>query len=218
MARKKCEGLTFEQEELFALLCEHLDRSKKQPTVRQLAAELNIGSSAVNARLQALIEKGFVKSSKTGTRDRVLSILKELPEEELISVPILGSIACGTPIWVEENFDGEVLMSRDRLGNGDFFALRTQGDSMVDVGINEGDLVVIKQQPMANSGDIVAAYINGEVTLKRFLFRNNYVTLMPENKEYTPIVVSADADFRILGVFKLVSKVKKSPLFSHNML
>ena len=154
-----------------------------------------------------MIEKGFVKSTKTGTRDRVLSILKKLPSEELVSVPILGKIACGAPIWVEENFDGEVLLPKDRLGRGDFFALRTEGDSMINAGIGDGDLVVIRQQPMADNGEIVAAYINGEVTLKRFSFKNNIVTLNPENESYTPIVVAPDADFRILGVFKMVSKV-----------
>ena len=216
MARKKYEGLTLEQEELFLLLRDHLDHSSKQPTVRQMGAELNIGSSAVNARLQALIEKGFVKSTKTGTRDRVLTILKEAPEEELVTVPILGKIACGMPIWVEQNFDGEVLLAKERLGNGVFFAVRTQGDSMINAGINEGDIVVIRQQPMADPGEIIAAYINGEVTLKRFTFRNNVVTLMPENAAYEPIVVPPDADFRILGTFKLVSKVRKSSLFTHN--
>lgn len=216
MARRRYEGLTSEQEELFVLLRDHLERSTKQPTVRLLASELGIVSSAVNARLQALIEKGFVKSAKTGTRDRVLSILKKLPSEELVSVPILGKIACGAPIWVEENFDGEVLLPKDRLGSGDFFALRTEGDSMINAGIDEGDLVVIRQQPMAENGEIVAAYINGEVTLKRLSFKNNMVTLNPENESYAPIVVAPDADFRILGVFKMVSKVRKSTIFTHN--
>jgi len=216
MARKKTEKLTPVQEELFRWLKERLLNSSKQPTLREMSAELHVVVSAIVNRLNALIEKGYVQSSGTGTRDRVLTILKDEPEDELVSIPILGNIACGIPIWSEENFNGEILMQRSKLGPGAFFALKASGDSMIDAGIENGDLVVIHQQPMAYNGEIVAAYIDGEVTLKRLMLKNGAVTLLPENKAYKPIVVRSSADFRVMGTFKLVSKVQKSSLFTQN--
>lgn len=217
MTKKKKEKITTDQQELFLLICNYLECRHVQPTLRILGEDLGIVVSAVNARLQALIEKGYIRSEGTGTRDRILSIgPKGIAVRELIRVPILGTIACGVPIWAEQNFDGDIVFERGKLGDGNFFALKARGESMINADIQDKDLVIIRQQPMANSGEIIAAYLDGEVTLKRFDYKDDVITLLAENPNFAPIAVASDANFRILGVFQFVSRVVQSFAFQNN--
>ena len=124
---------------------------------------------------------------------------------KLVKVPVLGNIAAGIPIFADENMDGEVLIDESNIGKGRFFALRVCGDSMVNAGINNGDLVIIKRQPLAENGDIIAALIDSDATLKRLSISNGEVFLLPENEKYSPINVTCRDDFKILG--KMVTTV-----------
>ncbi len=208
MARTKTVGLTLEQRELFMLIRDWVDIKGKQPTLNDLSNELGIVRSAVCARLKALIDKGYIKSDGVERQNRVLTILKpELIASELVQIPILGDIAAGTPIWAEQNFQDWITVEKQLLGQGNFFALKICGDSMINAGINDGDIVVVKQQAYAEPGEIIAAYINGSATLKRFLYDGNNVLLKPENPAYTPIEVESGEDFRILGVFKCTARI-----------
>lgn len=211
MARSKTLELTREQEELFLLIREWIACRNRQPRLRDLAKELGIVNSAVNARLKALIEKGYIRSEGTARKTRILTILKqESLESELVEIPIFGHIAAGQPIWAEQSFNGSIIVDKKSLGVGNFFALKIKGDSMIEAGINNGDTVIIKQQHMAERGEIIAAYFDGSATLKRFQFENGSVTLFPENKNYEPIPVPSDSDFRILGVFKRVARITQN--------
>lgn len=124
-----------------------------------------------------------------------------LPPPSTRRVPILGTIACGTPIEAIQNYDGEAAVPEDVSCD---FALRCKGDSMKDARIHDGDLVYIRAQPQVESGQIAAVLIDGEATLKRVYYHPNSVVLMPANPAYDPIVLdpaTADPDsVRILGL------------------
>ena len=118
---------------------------------------------------------------------------------------MLGTIAAGQPVLADENFESEILVDESSIGKGKFFALKVKGDSMINAGIHQGDLVIIRRQPVAENGEIVAALIDNEATIKRLKTDNGKVLLMPENENYSPIEVTYREDFRILG--KLITTV-----------
>ncbi len=118
-----------------------------------------------------------------------MSSLK-LDTGEMAIAPLVGQIACGEPCFEVENIEESFALPRSVFGNGDLFMLRAFGDSMIDAGINKGDLLVIRKQQDANDGDIVVALTSGNNTLKRLYHRNGKIVLHPENKTMTDIIVS----------------------------
>lgn len=117
----------------------------------------------------------------------------------VIPVPIVGEVAAGPPILAQENVIGEFLMEASVLRSGRHFALEVHGDSMICAGIDDGSLVIIRQQALAENGDIVVALIDDEATVKRLWMREEKIELRAENPEYDPIVVSPESDLRIVG-------------------
>lgn len=128
-----------------------------------------------------------------------------IPSNEITTVPIIGTIACGTPLFSEENVIGEMEVLAKDVKGGDYFALIAKGDSMKPR-IENGDEVLIRKQPVAENGDIVAVSIDGEITLKRFKQTPSGIVLIPENQEYDPIVLSEDSQNYIVGKATKVSK------------
>jgi repressor LexA len=126
----------------------------------------------------------------------------------MVSVPIVGEVAAGQPILAEENIIGEVLVESRLARSGRFFALEINGDSMVDAGINDRDLVVVRQQPVAENGDIIVALIDDEATVKRLRIREERIELRPENLSYRAILVGPEDNLQILG--KVVSTIRTS--------
>ena len=182
------------------------------PTAKEIAEILNITQTSVFEQLSRLEKKRYITRQKGAAR--TIGILNQ-PENEkpakksdsvkLVKVPIIGTIAAGAPIFADENMEGEILVDESNIGKGRFFALRVRGDSMINAGINNGDLVIIKRQPLAENGDIIAALIDSEATLKRLSLTNDEVFLLPENEKYSPINVTCREDFKILG--KMVTTV-----------
>lgn len=121
-----------------------------------------------------------------------------IPLEKVRKVPLLGAIACGDPILAVENIDGYLLLPDGIVAD---FALRCQGDSMIDARILDGDIVFIKQQPTVENGEIAAVLIDSEATLKKFYYDGNSVVLQPENKNYPPMVYTGEDlnDIKIIG-------------------
>ena len=144
------------------------------------------------------------------TRTLVLPAQKGARRGEPSGIPVMGRIAAGTPITAVENQEDTLPLRPDWLptGGSDVFALRVQGDSMIDAHIMSGDLVVVRKQETAGSGDIVAALLDGEATVKRFAREGGTVVLRPEHPTMKPIVVEPGrGDFRILG--KVVGVVRQ---------
>ena len=112
---------------------------------------------------------------------------------------IVGTVAASHPIFAHENITGEVLVEASVVGSGKCFALYTQGDSMIDAGINDGDLIIVRRQPIAEDGDIVIALLDDEATVKRLKIDNELIELVPENPRLKPIRVKPEDELRILG-------------------
>jgi repressor LexA len=150
--------------------------------------------------MQELCGAGFLEKKPGGG----LRLAKDLPSNEVartVSVPLVGTVAAGTPILAEENIEGFIPISLSLAKPGSkYFLLRVRGDSMNEVGINDGDFVLVKQQPLANTGDRVVALIDDDTTVKEFHPRCDVVVLKPRstNPANTPIIV--DHDFQIQGV------------------
>jgi repressor LexA len=170
------------------------------PTAQELADRLGISPATAHEQVSQLVRKGFIR--REPRKARGLAVLREPDEEpaDLVGVPLLGTIPAGSPLLAEENILGEVMVERRLVASDRHFALRVTGDSMQGAAICDGDLVIVRQQPVAQSGDIVVAALRGdEATVKRLSIREHEIELRPENPAFQPISIGPDDDLRILG-------------------
>ena len=183
---------TYDSMESFII--DYQKRKGKSPSFREVMKALNMSSlNLVRTYILALENSGRIERTRLGNID----MLPKLKPSGVAITPIVGSIACGQPVDAVEQIEESVTLPRAIFGGGDLFILHTHGDSMIDIGIKHGDLVVIRKQNTAENGDIIVAMMNGETTLKRFYKRNGKVVLHPENKEMKDIIVK---DCEIQGV------------------
>lgn len=149
------------------------------PTVREVCQSLGLSSpSTVHVHLKALEDKGFIKRDPLKSRSIALTYpIEEVPSpvtafaaaySKLVNVPLVGNVAAGSPILAEENITDTITLPTDIVGDAPSFMLSVRGESMIEAGINDGDYVVVKEQPVANNGDIVVAIIDDGATVKRF--------------------------------------------------
>lgn len=170
------------------------------PSVRQIAERTGISKSSVSRYLSDMQQKDILRfSSPRGMSSRQLV----RDSERSVRVPVLGSVACGIPKLAEENIEEYIKLPVSIFGTGDFFILHANGDSMVDAGIDDGDLVLVRKQNTAQYNQIVVALVEDEATLKRFRPQKDCIILHPENENYSDIVVS---DCIIQGVAVKVLK------------
>jgi repressor LexA len=169
------------------------------PTMNELGDLLGVTPASAHQLVKQLERKGYV--SREPRKARSLKVVRDLQEqlEKLIAVPLIGVVQAGPAMLAEENRLGEVLVDSRLVGNSRCFALRVSGDSMTNAGIRDGDVVICRQQPVAESGEIVVALLDDESTVKRLVIRGDRIELQPENKRYKPIAVEPDIDFRIIG-------------------
>ena len=175
-------------------------RNHQPPTMRELSEELEQGVAGVFKTVQRLERNGYL--SRTAGKSRSLTILKAARESQLaglISIPLLGMVAAGQPMLAPENELGELLVDSSTLGSGRHFALRVSGESMVDAGIDSGDVLIVRHQALAEHREIVVALVNGEATVKRLHHQDGDVILLPENKQFKPIHIQPEDQFRIVG-------------------
>ncbi|MFF4619119.1 transcriptional repressor LexA [Nonomuraea jabiensis] len=180
------------QQRILAMIRDWVVRYGYPPGTREIGHAVGLrSSSSVSKHLKSLEEKGFLRRGASMTRpiDVRLFLRASAPEPagDVVSVPVVGDIAAGTPILADEHVDDTLTLPRDLTGRGTVFALRVRGDSMIDAAICDGDMVVVRQQPEAHSGQIVAAMIDGEATVKVFRRRDGHVFLEPRNPAYDVI-------------------------------
>jgi len=169
------------------------------PTMKELADILGISHASAHGQVNQLVRKGYLK--REARKARSLAIVRE-PEDTLsvmTAIPIVGRVAAGRPILAVENIVGEIMVEGRIARSGRCFALEVAGDSMVNAGIRERDLVVVREQPVAENGDIVVALLEDEATVKRLFIRDEKIELRPENPKHRPIPVGPDDGLRILG-------------------
>ena len=187
-ARYKTKGgeiMRSKNKELMKSIIDFVDdtyeRTGRTPTYREIGNELSMTSSCVSNYLKEMADKDLV--SLTGDARGITTKKMQLSKNELINVPVIGTISCGTPLFAEENIDRYIPIPKSLVGNGNFFILTANGTSMINANIDDGDMVIVRQQETAEIGQIIVALIDDEATLKRFYIdeKNKKVRLHPEN-------------------------------------
>ena len=162
------------------------------PSVREIGEAVGLSSSStVHNHLNQLERRGLIKRDPSKSRTVQLVGDSELDQKRrnVVAVPIVGNVAAGTPILAEQNIEDHVLLSPELAKEG-YFLLRVRGDSMVNAGILDGDLVLVRPQHEASNGSIVVALVDGDATVKRLERQNGHVKLIAENPAYEPIVAT----------------------------
>jgi repressor LexA len=205
-AVKERKPLTDRQREVFEFIKERIQSTSRPPTLREIGLRFRITSTnGVRSILHALAKKNYIERAPKLSRGIDLPEIEKAPvaevHENALEVPILGRVAAGSPILAVENLEGTVVMDREFLMRQEnVFALKVQGDSMKDAGIMDGDLVVARQQRVAERGQIVVALLGEETTVKYFHPEGPFIRLEPANETFRPIIVDAAMpDFSILG-------------------
>ena len=176
------QGLTPRQAKILDVIRTAIETNGYPPSMREIGQAAGLASPAsVSYQLETLVEKGFIR--RDATKGRAL----EITPEKTRNVPLLGSIAAGSPILAEQSFDEVFPLPESLVGKGDIYMLKVKGDSMIDVAICDGDYVVIRAQKDANKGEIVAAMIDGEATVKTWSKKDGHYWLLPANDNYAPI-------------------------------
>jgi repressor LexA len=215
------EGLTARQRRVLEVIRDSVERRGYPPSIREIGDSVGLTStSSVAHQLVALERKGFLR--RDPNRPRAVDVRRpgeqhsttRPPDTDAQTdttdmptptyVPVVGRIAAGGPILAEEAIEDVFPLPRALVGQGTLFLLQVVGDSMVDAAITDGDWVVVRQQPVADNGEIVAAMIDGEATVKTFRRRDGHVWLIPHNSAYAPI---PGDDATILG--RVVAVLRK---------
>jgi len=182
--------LTDRQQNILAFINRKVKQLGFPPTVQEMADEFGFKSkNAAFKHLEALERKGYIRRAAGGARGiTILNRLSETSEQGMSRVPLIGTVAAGTPVLAEENIERYVPVP-DYLTDtgGSFYALRVKGDSMIDAGILEGDLVIVQSAQQADNGEIVVALNDDEATVKRFVRTPSQIYLKPENATYPDI-------------------------------
>lgn len=193
------DHLPVRQREVLEVIRQWVERFGYPPSVREIGEAVGLTStSSVSYQLRALEAKGYLR--RDPNRPRAIGVLPaDANPAELATpsthdeqirptyVPVLGRIAAGGPILAEEAIEDVFPLPKELVGDGSLFLLKVAGDSMIDAAIADDDWVVVRQQPTANNGEIVAAMIDGEATVKTFKRRDGHIWLLPHNDAYEPI-------------------------------
>lgn len=197
--------LTPRQRAILTMIHTHVDAHGYPPSVREIGDAVGLKSpSSVHAQLETLETKGYLR--RDPTKPRALELGRD-PESSVTMrpagtrpVPLVGEIAAGGPILADERVESVYALPRDLVGEGQLFMLRVRGDSMIEAGVFDGDFVVVRQQPTVEQGEMCAALIEDEATVKFFRrTRDGQVFLDPANAAYEPIPVRADQHAAIMG-------------------
>lgn len=202
------DRLTDKQTEILNFIKSFISENGFPPTLREIGKYFNIVSTfGVKRHIVALQKKGFLKINSNSSR--AISIVKSTEDEfenvinraeNVHKIPVVGRVAAGSPILSEENIEGSVSIDSSFIKNASrCFALKVHGDSMIDEGIFEGDLVIVNPQSLVKSGEIVVARLEGEITVKVFDNSNKEMVLLPRNEKYSPIRITNKEDFHIVG-------------------
>jgi repressor LexA len=204
--------LTGRQQEIWQFLTEYVGSHGYPPTVREIGEKVGLASpSTVHAHLANLERAGYLR--RDPTKPRALELLRDRPSAaaepaEVHKLPLLGAIAAGAPLLAEEHVDEYLAVPEPLSRGGEEFLLRIRGDSMIDAGILDGDIVVVRRSPDARNGEIVAALVGddesaNEATVKRYFREADRIRLQPENAALEPIY-SAYVQIlgKVVGVFR----------------
>jgi repressor LexA len=190
--------ITAKQQEILEYIKSQILNKGYPPSVRDICAAVNLKStSSVHAHLETLEKNGYIR--RDPSKSRTIEIIDDtfnLVRREVVNVPLLGQVAAGQPLLAVENITNYFPIPQECLPNEETFMLTVKGDSMINMGIYEGDKIIVKKQSTANNGEVVVALVDDSATVKRFYKENGHIRLQPENDFMDPIIVD---DCEILG-------------------
>jgi repressor LexA len=210
---RKQKELSTRQRQVLDYIRQTVEARGYPPSVREIGEALGLSSpSTVHSHLSALVKAGLIR--KDPSKPRAIEVLEHSTtpatsrdDERVRDVPLVGRIAAGSPILAAEDIEDVFPLPADLVGTGPVFMLKVKGDSMIDAGILDGDYVVVRRQPDAVNGEIVAALVEGEeATVKRFERRSGSVRLISENPAYEPMEFTDGVEIigKVVSVFRKV--------------
>ena len=200
--------ISAKQQEILDYIKEEILKRGYPPAVREICEAVNLRStSSVHSHLETLEKNGYIR--RDPTKPRAIEICDDnfqMVRTEMVSLPVVGQVAAGTPILVEENIDSYFPVPAELVPQGESFVLKVKGDSMINVGIFSGDQIFVNACNTAHNGDTVVALIDDSATVKTFYKEDGHIRLQPENDTMDPIIVD---DCQILGKVFGVFRVMK---------
>jgi len=195
------------QMEILEYIKSELLRIGYPPAVREICEAVNLRStSSVHAHLESLEKNGYIR--RDPTKPRAIEIIDDtfnLTRREMVNVPIVGQVAAGEPILAEQNITNYFPIPMEFMPNNDTFMLTVRGESMVNVGIYDGDYVLVEKRQTASNGEIVVALVDDSATVKTFYKEEGFYRLQPENDNMDPIIVmNCEILGKVIGVFRFL--------------
>ncbi len=191
--------ITKKQEEILTYIKQEILHHGYPPSVREICEAVHLKStSSVHAHLETMEKNGYIR--RDPTKPRAIEIIDDsfqLARREMVNIPMLGKVAAGEPIFAEQNIEEYFPIPADYMPNQETFMLKVQGDSMIEAGIFNGDMLIIKRQSIAKNGDLVVALVDDSATVKTFYKEDGHYRLQPENSSMEPIIVD---EVTILGL------------------
>ena len=192
------EKITPKQQEILEYIKETILKKGYPPAVREICEAVNLKStSSVHSHLETLERNGYIR--RDPTKPRTIEIIDDcfnLARREVVNIPLLGTVAAGMPLLAQENIENYFPIPTEMLPDKEVFMLRVKGDSMIEAGIFNGDLIFVEKTVTAENGEIVVALLDDSATVKRFYKENGHYRLQPENSSMEPIIVD---EVQILG-------------------
>ncbi len=190
--------ITKKQSEILEYIKSQILNKGYPPSVRDICTAVNLKStSSVHAHLETLEKNGYIR--RDPTKPRTIEIIDDnfnLTRREVVNVPLIGQVAAGQPLLAVENISSYFPIPAEFLPNEETFMLKVKGESMINMGIYEGDQIIVKKQNTARNGEVVVALVDDSATVKRFYKEEGHIRLQPENDFMEPIIVD---DCEILG-------------------
>lgn len=195
--------LTKQQSRILEFIRSEVNSKGYPPSVREICQAVGLKStSTVHGHLRRLEKKGYIR--RDSTKPRAIELLDSSSDiisdkKEIAHIPVIGKVTAGEPILAVENIEETFPISVDFIESGTYFMLKIEGESMIEAGILDKDFVLVKQQPIAENGEIVVALLDDSATVKRFFREEKHIRLQPENRFMDPIIVD---DAKVLGIVK----------------
>ncbi|MDD6797229.1 MAG: transcriptional repressor LexA [Bacteroides sp.] len=198
--------ITAKQSEILEYIKNQILNKGYPPSVRDICEAVNLKStSSVHAHLETLEKNGYIR--RDPTKPRAIEIIDDnfnLTRREVVNVPLIGQVAAGQPILAVENVTNYFPIPAEYLPNEDTFMLKVKGDSMVNMGIYEDDMIIVKRQQTARNGEVIVALVDDSATVKRFYKEDGHYRLQPENDFMEPIIVdNVEIIGKVIGLIRL---------------
>lgn len=200
--------ITEKQKEILEYIKEMILKKGYPPAVREICEAVHLKStSSVHSHLESLEKNGYIR--RDPTKPRTIEILDDdfaLTRREVVNVPVIGTVAAGTPILAQQNIEDYLPIPAEMLPNKEVFMLKVKGNSMIEAGIYNNDKVIVAKQPDAENGDKVVALVDDSATVKTFYKENGHFRLQPENSTMEPIILDhVEILGKVIGLFRMMS-------------